>query len=157
MFSIASSHSVSKSSSAGGRQFGQDGPGGGIGAEAAAQSGEVRHQHGQQSGGDGGVEQQRLGRAANAGAAHFGVGEDGARHGEIGVRVDVGVVQPLGMGEHGHARLALHALHQRFAAARDDEVDQPGSGQHGGDEAAVGAGGDLHAVLGQAGLAPARR
>ena len=42
------------------------------------------------------------------------------------------------MRQHRHPRLALHALHQRFAAARDDQVEQPGARQHRRDIGAVG-------------------
>ena len=83
--------------------------------------------------------------------AHLGVGDDGARHRRVGGGVDVGVAEPLGMREHRHPRLALHPLDQGFSAARDDQVEQPGGGEHGGDIGAVGSGGDLHAGVGQAG------
>ena len=133
------------------RQGGADCLRGLIGLEGAALGREVSHQQRQQGRGHGGVDQQGLGRAANACATHFGVGQHGARHGEIGRTVDIGVVQPLGMRQHGHARLFLYQLHQRLAAAGDDEVQQPRGLQHGGDEAAVRAGRHLHGVLGQPG------
>ena len=137
------------------RQLGQDGAGAGVGAEGTAERGEVRHQQRQQAGRDGGVHQQRLGGTADAGAAHLGVGQDGARHGRVGTGVDVGVAEPLGMGEHRHPRLRQHARHQPLAAARDDEVDQPGGPQHRAHEGAVLGGGQLHRILRQPGLAQA--
>ena len=132
-------------------QVRQDGAGAGVGAEAAAQGGEVRDQQGQQGGGAGGVDQQRFGGAADAGAAHLGVGEHGAGHGRVGGGVDVGVAQALGMGEDGHAGVALHPVHQGAPAAGDHEVDQAAAGEQGGDVGAVGARRDLHGVPRQAG------
>ena len=122
----------------------------GIGAEIAAQRAQIGDDRGQQRGRDGAIDQQGLGGAADAGAAHLRVGDDRARHGVVGRGVDVGVAKPLGMRQHRHARLALHALHQRFAAARHDQVEQSGGRQHGGDIGAVGGRRDLHAGFGQA-------
>ncbi len=56
------------------------------------------------------------------------------------------------MGQHGHAGVPLHALDQRAAAARDQQVDPAGGGEHGGDVVPVGVGGDLHAGRRQSGL-----
>jgi hypothetical protein len=61
------------------------------------------------------------------------------------------VVQPLRVRQHRHPRLALHALHQPGAAARNDQVDQPGGAEHGLHEAAIGVRRDLHRRLRQAG------
>ena len=131
--SIASSHSVSKSRRSR-RQIRHDRARPRIGAEiAAAAHARSADQHRQQRGRDRGIDQQRLGRAADAGAPHLGVGQHRARHRRIGRGVDIGVAEPLGMGQHRHPRLALHALHQRLAAARDDQVDQPRRRQHGRD------------------------
>ena len=69
------------------------------------------------------VDQQRLGRAADAGAPHLRVQHDRARHLEIGVAVDVDVADALEVADHRHARLLLHALHEALAAARHDHVD----------------------------------
>ena len=74
-----------------------------------------------------------------------------ARHGRVGGGVDIGVAEPLGMGEDRDPRLLHHPGHQPLAAARDDQVDQPRGAQHGADEGAVGGGGDLHRGLRQAG------
>ncbi len=88
--------------------------------------------------GEGAVDQHRLGRAADAGAAHLGV-DAPARRAFAGsaARVDIGVVDPVEMGEHGHARLGLHARDQALAAARDDHVDQPLRREHRADGRAV--------------------
>jgi hypothetical protein len=64
-------------------------------------------------------------------APHFRIGENPPGHVEIGIGVDVAVVQALGMRQHRHARLALHPLHQPAPAARNDQIDQPGARQHG--------------------------
>jgi hypothetical protein len=59
----------------------------------------------------------------------------------------IAVVEALGMGEHGHAGFGLDALDQGLTAARNDEIDVAGGGQHGGDVAAVGGGRDLDRVF----------
>ena len=69
------------------------------------------------------VDQQRFGRAADAGAAHLGVERDLTRHVELGGLVDEGVAEALEVGENRHARFVLDARHQRLAAARHDHVD----------------------------------
>ena len=75
--------------------------------------------------GDGGAgNQQRLGRAADAGAAHLRVDDEPHRLVEIGGRVDIDMHDAFEMREHRHARLALHALDQRLAAARHDHVER---------------------------------
>ena len=141
----------------GGRgQVGQDRPRGRIGAEVAAEGAQVGHQHRQQRGGDGGVDQQRLGRAADAGAAHLGIGQDGARHRGIRRGMDVGVAEPFRMREHGHARFLEHAGHEALAAARDDQVDQARGAQHRAHEGAVGGGCHLHRGFRQPRRAQAR-
>jgi hypothetical protein len=53
------------------------------------------------------VDQQRLGRSADAGAAHLGVQDQRARFGEIGPRVHISVADAFEMREHGHTRLRL--------------------------------------------------
>ena len=45
------------------------------------------------------IDQQGLGRAADAGAPHLGVEHDRARLGGIGGAVDIGVAEPFEMGE----------------------------------------------------------
>ena len=64
--------------------------------------------------------------------------------------MDVGVAKPLGVREHRHARLALHALDQRLAPARHDQIEQAGRRQHRRDIGAVGVRRDLHAGFRQA-------
>ena len=70
------------------------------------------------------IDQQRLGRAADAGAPHLGVEQDGLGHVELGRPVDVDVADALEMREHRHPRLRLHARDQALAAARHDDVDR---------------------------------
>ena len=127
------------------RQIRHDRAGRSIGAEIAAEGAQVGDDRRQQGSGAGGIDQQRLGGAADAGPPHLGVGDNGARHVGIGLAIDIGVAEPFGVGQHRHTRLALHPLDQGLAAARDDQVDQPGGTQHGRDVGAVGVGGDLHA------------
>ena len=74
-------------------------------------------------GGAGAIDQQGLGSAADAGAAHLGVERDGARHAHVRVAIDVHVAVALEMADHRHARFLLHALDQTLAAARHDHVD----------------------------------
>jgi hypothetical protein len=126
-----------------------------IGAEIAAEGTQIPDDIRQQAGRDGGVDEQRLGGAANIGAAHLRIRHDPPRHRRVGARVDIGVAKPLGMGEDRHARLGLHPRDQPLAAARDDEIDEAGGRQHGRDEGTVPARGDLHGGLGQTGRAQA--
>ena len=72
----------------------------------------------------GAVDQQRLGGAADAGAAHLRIDDDRDRLVEVGGAVDVDVHEAFEMGEDGHPRLALHALDQALAAARHDDVER---------------------------------
>jgi len=102
--------------------------------------------------GTGRVDQQRFGRAANAGAPHFRIEHDVARHIEIGVTVDIDVADAFEMGEDRHARLVLHAGNEALAAARHDHVEiavEPA--QHFADGGAVGNRHQLDRRLGQAG------
>ena len=43
---------------------------------------------------------------------------------EIGGAIDIDMHDAFEMGEHRHARLALHALDQALAAARHDDVER---------------------------------
>ena len=99
----------------------------------------------QQRRGDGAVDQQRLGGAADAGPAHLGVRHDAPGHRVIGGGVNVGVAKPFGMREHRHPRLALHALHQRLPSPRHDQVEQAGRGEHRSNIGAIGIRHDLDA------------
>ena len=104
------------------------------------------------------VDQQRLGRAADAGAAQLGVEHDGARHGEIGGGIDIDMAVAVEMGEDRHARLALDARDQALAAARHDHVDAAVEArQHLADGGAVARRHELDRVAGQAGRAQALR
>ena len=80
----------------------------------------------------------------DAGAPHLGIEQNAPRHGRVCGGVYVSVAQALGVCEHRHAGFSLHAFDQGFSAARNDQVDLAGGGQHGGDVAAVGGGCDLH-------------
>src|SRR5690606_4948750 len=81
--------------------------------------------------GDPRVYEQRLGRAANAGPAHLGVDHHRLRHLEVGLAVDIDVVDALEMGKDRNPRLHLDAGDEALAAARDDDVDGPvEAGEH---------------------------
>ena len=69
------------------------------------------------------IDQQRLGRAAHAGAPHLGVEHDGLGHVEIGRLMHIDVADAFEMREHRHARFFLHARDEILAAARHDHVD----------------------------------
>ena len=102
------------------------------------------------------VDQQRLGRAADAGAPHLGVEHDRLRHVELGRLVHVDVANAFEMREHRHARLRLHARDQALAAARHDDVDgavEPG--EHHPDRGAVARRHQLDRGFGQRGRAQA--
>ena len=84
----------------------------------------------QVGGGAGAVDQQRLGGAADAGAAHLGVEHDALRHLEIGRGVHEDVADAFEMREDRHPRLLLHPRDEALAAARHDHVEiavEPGS------------------------------
>ena len=105
---------------------------------------------------DGAIDQQRLGRAAHAGAPHLGVEHDGLRHVELRRLVDIDVADAFEMREHRHARLGLHARDQALAAARHDHVDGAVEAlQHQADRGAVARRHQRDRVLGQAGVAQA--
>ena len=97
------------------------------------------------------VDQQRLGRAADAGAPQLRVQHDRARHLEVGVAVDVDVADALEVADHRHPRLGLHARDEALAAARHDHVDEVGhAGEHLADRGAVGGRHQLDRGLRQA-------
>jgi hypothetical protein len=54
------------------------------------------------------IDQQRLGGAADPGAPHLGVEQDGLGHVELGRPVHVDMADALEMREHRHPRLRLH-------------------------------------------------
>jgi len=82
-----------------------------------------RHQRLERRRGAGAIDQQRFGRAADAGAAHLGVEHDRFRHIEFGGAVDIDVVDAFQMRKHRHARFGFDAGDQALAAARHDHVD----------------------------------
>ena len=105
----------------------------------------------------GAVDQQRLGRAANAGAAHLGIGDDGLGHVEISRFVDIDVADAFEMGEDRHAGFRLHTPDKALAAAGNDDVEIALQAcQHFADGGAVGDGYALDGILGQVGLLQAR-
>ena len=101
----------------------------------------------------GAIDEQRLGGAADAGAAHLGIDDDFQRLFEIGRLVDIDVHHALEMREHRHARLALHALDEALAAARHDHVERAAEPvEHFADRLARGERRARDRRLGQAGL-----
>ena len=106
----------------------------------------------------GAIDQQRLGRAADAGAPHLGVEHDRLRHVERGGLVDIDVADAFEMREHRHARLRLHARDQALAAARHDHVDRAvEAGEHHPDRGAVARRHERDRGLRQAGRAQGPR
>ena len=94
----------------------------------------------------GAVDEQRLGGAADAGAAHLGVERDGARHAHVGVAIDIHVAVAFEVSDHRHARLLLHPRHQTLAAARHDDVEiLAHPGKHVADCGPIGGGHELDA------------
>src|SRR5215216_506032 len=69
------------------------------------------------------IDQQGLGGAADAGAAHLGVQHDRLGHLEFGGSIDIDVVDAFEMRKHRYARFRLDARDQALAAARHDHVD----------------------------------
>ena len=69
--------------------------------------------------------------------------------------VDIDVAQPLEMGDHGDAALALDALDEGLAPARHDDVDMIGHREKHADGGPVGGGHELDGALGQAGCGEA--
>src|SRR5438105_1574873 len=63
------------------------------------------------------VDQQGLGRAADTGATHLGIEDNGLRHLEIGGVIDIDVIDAFQMREHRHPRFRLDAGDQALAAA----------------------------------------
>ena len=97
------------------------------------------------------IDQQRLGRAAHAGAPHLGVEHDLLRHVEIGACMHIDVADAFEMREHRHARLGLHARDEALAAARHDHVDGAvEAAEHEADGRAVDRRHELDRGLGQA-------
>ena len=70
------------------------------------------------------VHEECLHGVASAGALHLGIEADGLCHGRVGCVVHVGVADALVVLDHRDGGLLHDELHEAFAAARDDEVDQ---------------------------------
>ena len=70
------------------------------------------------------VHEQRLGRAADAGAPHLRIEHDGARHIQPCCLVHIHVADAFEMRKDRHTRLRLDARDQTLAAARHDHVDR---------------------------------
>ena len=103
-------------------------------------------------GGNGTIDEQRLGGTADAGAPHLGVDGDPHRHVELGRAVDVEMADAFEMSEDRHPRLGLHPRDQAFAAARNDDVERAAKPlQHLADGGAVGGRHQLDGVFRQAG------
>ncbi len=151
---IASRYSVSQSASLAGFTRGSSGAGVGIAANFAARLGEVVEDRRQLRDGAA-IDQESLGRAADAGAPHLGVEHDLPRLGRIGVAVDIGVAVAVQMGDDGDAALVLHPLDQALAAARHDDVDEVVEAQHLADRGAVGGRHKLDGLRRQIGRAQA--
>ena len=70
------------------------------------------------------IDQQRLHRPADAGAAQLGVERERQRHHRIGGGVDIGVTDAVEMREHRHAGIGLHPRDKALAAARHDHINE---------------------------------
>ena len=98
--------------------------------------------------GAGFIDQEGFGRAANAGATHFGIEQDLARHIERCMFMHIDMAHAIEMREDRHARFLLHAPDQTFAAARYNHVNiAVQSGQHHADRSTVGRVDNLHAIF----------
>ncbi len=98
------------------------------------------------------VDEQGFGGAADAGAAHLGVGDHADSDIEIGAFVDIDVDQPFEMGKDRDAGLGLDAAHQALAAAGDDNVDGATKAlEHFSHGRSICRWDDLDGVFGQAG------
>ena len=71
----------------------------------------------------GAIDEQRLGRPADAGAPHLRVDHDRPCHREVGGRVDEDVHHAFEVSEDRDPRLRLDPRHKALAAARDDHVE----------------------------------
>ena len=87
--------------------------------------------------GDRVMDQQRLGRIANARALNFGVEDDLDRHVEVAVGIDVDVAVALIVLQDRHFRLGGHAADQALATARNRQIDEFGEPQQLADGGAV--------------------
>ncbi len=69
--------------------------------------------------------------------------------------MQIHVADPVAVREHRNAAFLLHPLDQRRAAARHDDVDDIGHGQHDAHGRAIGGRHGLHGGFGQSGLTQA--
>jgi hypothetical protein len=95
------------------------------------------------------VNEQALGRAADAGAPGLGVQHHLERFVAVGRLVDIDMHDAFEMGEDRHPRLALHKTHQPLAAARYDHVDILRHGQQFAYCRPVAGGNQLDRIRGQ--------
>ena len=114
---------------------------------------QVREHAGQEPLGDAGIDQQRLGRVADARALDLGVVGDRAGHLKIGVLVNVDVAVARRGVHHRHGRHRLQRLLQTLAAPRDHQVHQALGGRQLGQLGAVSAVEQLDRPLGKPGFA----
>ncbi len=120
---IASRYSVAQSSSLAGAHARIDGLRGGIAAHGAAFIEQHFDERREMCRGAGLVDEQGLGRAADAGPPQLRIAQDRHRLGEIGVAVDIDMIDAFEMREDRHARLGLHAGDEALAAARHDDIE----------------------------------
>ena len=71
------------------------------------------------------VDQQGLHRVAGGGTLHFGVQTNPFCHRRIGVGIHIDMADAFIVLDHGNRGLLRHRLHERVAAARDDEIHVP--------------------------------
>ena len=74
----------------------------------------------------GAVYQQGLQRAADAGPAHLGIGNDVQGHGAIGRGMNIEMIITIQVGQDRNPRIGLDSRHQALAATRDHQVDPLG-------------------------------
>ena len=106
---------------------------------------------GRKYGGDRAMDQERLGRVADARALDLRVDDDLDRHVEVAAGIDVDVAVSLVVLEDGHRRLGDDAADQAFAAPGDGQIDEIGEAQELADGRAVDRRDELDGVLGEAG------
>ena len=118
--------------------------------------GQALGQAGQHVGGDGLVNQQRLGGVANPGPVYFRVEDDLLRHRGVGVGVDVNVANALVMLDDRHVRALCHGTNETLAAARNAEVNEARERKQLGDGTAIGRRHDLYGVRRESRQSPGR-
>ena len=135
----------------GGRlNVGQDGQGARAAAQLNVAGGVFLRQYGQDFGGSALVDEQGFHGVAGAVARGFGVEGDIDGFVGVGGAVDIDVADAVEVFDDGYAGFGGDAGNQRFAAARDDDVDKLGTLQHGADAFAVGVFNQADGCCGQA-------